>query len=114
MQNESKYSKLELVEKLFRTKDYILLSLAFLADLYREIFELIFITCKRIHRILPFNYSLPSVYSAVPGMCKTKEIKKVVRDGKAYFLLTSKGKKSIKRKFPLFFYRLKNRMDYGG
>lgn len=91
------------MEKLLRPKDYVLLGLALFSDLYFYIAEPLSLTIKKIHGFLPPDYPASNFYGVIKRMYKTKEIKKVVKNGETYLCLTGYGRRSIKRKFPLFF-----------
>lgn len=89
------------MEKFLRPKDKILLGLNLLMDFSNEFFEPISTTMAKIYHSLPPDYKPPSFYAAFYRTLATGEIKKLIKDEKPYYQLTSLGKKRLQRKFPL-------------
>jgi len=91
--------------KLLRIKDYLKLGLALAEDLLRELdrpIGLDAIARREMYGWVPEEYQPTSRFVAARRLLETGEIEKTIRSGKPYFRLTSKGRESIKRDFPIF------------
>lgn len=94
---------MNLMKKLLKTSDKILISLAFLGDLVIEVYSRGhgFKGNKGFLESLKLENS--TLRSALSRSLKTGDIEKVVgKDGHAYYKLTSPGKGKVKRIFPLY------------
>lgn len=92
--------------KLFRLRDYILLSAALAGDILEEFRlagGLVPAAMKGRYGFVPPKYKKASYLSTVSRMFTTGDINKVTDSrGKVYLELTSIGAKKLKRRFPLF------------
>lgn len=106
MTDRPKIVNIRLVGKLFRIKDYILLSAAFTGDLLevtRSGWGVMPSAMKNMYGFIPSNWKYSSYLTRVSGMLTTGDIKKTVgKRGGVYLELTSSGKTNFRRRFPLF------------
>jgi len=90
--------------KLFRSRDILLLGLANLLDFSEEVrdpFHLLSYSYKNMYGWVPKQYQKHNFYQLISRSYKAKFIEKVERDGKMYIRITSEGKKTIQRDFPM-------------
>lgn len=89
------------MEKLLSPKDRILLGLSIIGDLFFEIAEPPSITIGKLKGGLPSDYRTTNFYASLYRTLRTGEIEKIIKNGQAYYRLTSAGKDKIKRDFSL-------------
>lgn len=90
---------------LLRIQDRILLSLAFLEDLFEDLADaggLMSNAYENIYGFIPQRYKRSNFYASVSYGLKTGNVEKIKKDGKPHLRLTGRGKKKIIRDFPLF------------
>lgn len=90
--------------KLLKTKDILLLGLANLLDFSEEVrdpFHLLSHSYKNMYGWVPKQYHKHNFYQLISRSYKAKFIEKVEKDGKIYIRITSEGKKTIQRDFPM-------------
>lgn len=93
--------------KRLRVRDKLLLGLAIFGDLYFEVAEPLSAQLGKIKGVLPPNYKSTNFAATVSKMLKTGYIEKVIKKREPYFRLTSAGKKTLVRDFPIFSLRKK-------
>ncbi len=92
--------------KLIRLQDYILIGAALLGDVHRE-FKLVGGLVPNLlearYGFVPPNYKRSSYQTAVSSLLKIGDIqKKINTKGEIYLELSSSGRQSFKRSFPIF------------
>ena len=94
------------MSKLYRLKDFILLTASFSGDLieeFRMVVGLVPSLVEARYGFVPPKYKKQSYFTEVSRLIKTGDInKKADKKGNAYLELTSKGKERLKRRFPIF------------
>lgn len=93
-----------MAKKMLGLKDYLRLVLAGAEDLFEEISGLGGIvgeSYKQMYGFVPRRYRRSYFLKTISEMLTTDEIEKVIRDGKPYFRLTGRGKKKLRREFPI-------------
>jgi len=97
--------------KLLSVKDRVLLSLAFLGDVFDEarlLGGLVPLNYEQLYGWVPPQYKRGNFYQAVSVLFKTGDIGRSAENGKAYLVLTNQGRKTVVRKFPMLqFARIK-------
>lgn len=92
------------MRKFLKSKEILLLGLAGLLDAAEEIrdpFRLISSSYKSMYGWIPEKYKKHNFYQLVSRSFKTQLIEKVEKDGEIYIRITTEGKKTIKRDFPM-------------
>lgn len=93
------------MKKLLRKRDYLLLGLAGVVDLYNDLKDPLGIMGKIYegsqYRWLPNLYRKTNYYGAVHYALKTGDIEKIIKNGQVYIRLSDKGLKNIHRDFPI-------------
>lgn len=92
------------MRKLLKTKDILLLNLANLLDVAEEIRDplgLMSFSYKSMYGWVPRSYKRHNFNQLVSRSLKTQLIEKVEKDGEVYIRITSKGRKTIHRDFPM-------------
>ena len=90
--------------KLLSVKDRILLGLAFWGDVFDEVRLLggvVPLTYKQVYGWVPPRYRRTNFYQTISALFKTDNIEKRGENGKMYLVLTSRGVRTVRRKFPL-------------
>lgn len=90
--------------KLLKPKDILLLGLAGVGDILQEIrdpLHLVSDAYKATYGFVPKAYKRQNFTQVVSRSIKTRDIEKVIKDGKVYLRLTSRGTKNIHRDFPI-------------
>lgn len=90
--------------KILGNKERILLALAFLGDAFDEarlVGGIIPTAYKNLYGWVPPRYKRSNFYQSVSRLVKTGEIKKTIKEGEVALVLTNRGVKTLKRKFPL-------------
>lgn len=85
-------------------KDRILLGMAALEDVITEVRRLgglMEVTMQQVYGWVPEHYRKGTAQVTVWRMLRTGDIEKVIKNGEAYFRLTSRGVKKVTRDFPL-------------
>ena len=91
-----------------RVQDRILLSLAFLGDLFEDLADaggIMSASYRQIYGFTPRKYKKSNFLSGVRYALRTGKIEKIIKDDQAYFRLTGKGKKRLIRDFPLVWFQ---------
>ncbi|MBL7159273.1 hypothetical protein ISS85_02265 [Candidatus Microgenomates bacterium] len=89
---------------LLRVQDRILLSLAFLEDLFEDVAGaggLAGFSYKQIYGFVPKKYRKSNFMASVNYALKTEKIEKIIKKGQPYLKLTGQGKKKLVRQFSL-------------
>lgn len=97
--------------KLLRFRDKLLLALAFAGDLFeqgRDPFDLVSLAYRNVYGFVPKTYRKSSFSSNVSHLQRTGYIEKVKIKGEPYLRLTSVGKDSLYRDFPLLSFQKKS------
>ena len=92
------------MRKFFRSRDILLLGLATILDTFEEIRDPLRImssSYKSMYGWIPRRYQRHNFYQLVSRSLKTQLIEKIEKDGKIYMRITSEGKKTIQRDFPM-------------
>lgn len=92
------------MRKLFKPKDILLLSLASLLDVAEEMRDPLGImrfSYKSMYGWVPRRYKLHNFNQLVSRSLRTHLIEKIEKGGEVYMRITSEGKKTIKRDFPM-------------
>ena len=87
-----------------RIQDRVLLSLAFLGDLFEDVADaggIMSVSYKQIYGFVPQKYKKHNFHSAVYYALKTGNLEKVIKSGKPYLKLTGQGEKKLIRQFSL-------------
>lgn len=90
--------------KLLRARDILLLTLAGIGDIAQEIKDPMQIMGKsyeNMYGFIPKRYKRSNFFQTVRRNLKTGNIERITKDGKAYLRLTSAGKNSLVRDFPI-------------
>lgn len=90
--------------KILGNKERILLTLAFLGDVFEEmrlVGGLVPTTYKNVYGWVPPRHKRHNFYQSVSRLVRTGEIRKTVKRGEVFLTLTNKGLKTLTRKFPL-------------
>lgn len=96
--------------KLLKTKDILLLRLANLLDVAEEIRDplgLVSLSYKSMYGWIPRKYRRHNFHQLVSRSLKTQLIEKVEKGGEVYMRITSEGRKTIKRDFPMLSFQNK-------
>ena len=89
---------------LLRIQDRILLSLAFLGDLFEDLADaggIMSASYKQVYGFTPRKYKRNNFVAAVKYGLRTERIEKVIKKNRPYLRLTGKGKNKLMRDFPL-------------
>lgn len=92
------------MKKLLRTKDILLLTLAGIGDIAEEVKDPMHIwssSYKSMYGFIPKRYKKSNFAQMVNRNLKTGDIEKIVKDGKTYLRLSSRGTTKIHRDFPI-------------
>lgn len=92
------------MKKLLRPKDILFLTLAGVGDTFEELrdpLQVMGSAYKSMYGFIPRRYKRSNFVQAVHRSLRTGDIEKVAKDGQVYLRLTSAGKESIQRDFPL-------------
>ena len=95
---------------LLRIQDRILLSLAFLGDLFEDLADaggLMSASYKQIYGFIPKKYKKHNFVSAVNYALRTGKIEKIVKNNEVCFRLTGKGEKKLIKDLPLAWFQKK-------
>lgn len=98
------------MKKILRPKDVFYLALSGALDFFEDIhdaFGLPSYAYKQIYGWVPEKFKKHNFYVTTYRALKTGEIKRIVKNGQAYFRLTSQGKEKLKRDFPLLSFQRK-------
>lgn len=98
------------MKKLLRTRDILLLGLAGALEIYQEVkdpFNTFADGYKFLYGYTPRKFRKENYRHLVWRSLKTGYIEKIVKGDRVYLRLTSKGRKKIKRDFPLFLLQKK-------
>lgn len=90
--------------KLLRARDILLLTLAGIGDLAQEIkdpMQLMGKSYETMYGFIPRRYKRHNYLQLVNRNLKTGNIEKIIKDNKPYLRLTSAGKSSLVRDFPI-------------
>lgn len=92
------------MRKFLKPKDILLLGLANLLDAteeFRDPFHLISSSYKSMYGWVPEQYRKHNFYQLLSRSYKANFIEKIEKGGKIYIRITSEGKKTIQRDFPM-------------
>ena len=92
------------MRRLLRTKDILLLTMAGIGDLFQEVrdpLEILSTAYKQMYGFVPGMYARRNFSQAVWRSLKTGDIEKVIKNNKAYLVLTTNGREKVRREFPL-------------
>lgn len=92
------------MRKFLKPKEILLLGLANLLDAAEEIqdpFRVISSSYKSMYGWVPARYRKHNFYQLISRSLKTKLIEKIEKDGEIYIRITTEGKKTIQRDFPM-------------
>lgn len=98
------------MDKLLKISDRIILGLAIFEDFFEDVQGIggtIGQAYKDVYGYMPRKYKKSNFYAACLRRLSTKEIKRVMVDGRPYLRLTGKGKRKLVRYFPLLKLREK-------
>ena len=91
-----------------RVQDRILLTLAFLGDVFEDLADaggLMSASYKQIYGFTPRKYKKSNFLSGVRYALRTGKIEKIIKNNQVYFRLTGKGEKKLVRDFPLIWFQ---------
>lgn len=92
------------MKKFLKPKEILLLGLANLLDAAEEIkdpFRLMSSSYKSMYGWVPRRYRKHNFYQLISRSLKTRFIEKIEKDGEIYIRITTEGKKTIQRDFPM-------------
>lgn len=92
------------MRKFLKPKEILLLGLANLLDAAEEIqdpFRLMSSSYKNMYGFVPTRYRKHNFYQLVSRSLRTRFIEKIEKDGEIYIRITTEGKKTIQRDFPM-------------
>lgn len=96
--------------KLLSLPDRLLLGQALLGDVFEDLADaggLMSFSYKQVYGFVPQRYQRRYFVQTLSRKFKTGEMKKVIRNGKAYLCLTRRGQEKVERLFP--YQRFQNR-----
>lgn len=96
------------MRKFLKPKDILLLGLANLLDAAEEIqdpFRIMSSSYKNMYGWIPRRYQKHNFYQLVSRSLKTHLIEKVEKRGEIYMRITSEGRKTIRRDFPMLSFQ---------
>jgi len=92
------------MRKFLRSRDILFLTLANMLDAAEEIkdpLRLMSSSYENMYGWIPGRYKRHNFYQLVSRSLKTKHIEKIEKDEKIYMRITSEGRKTIQRDFPM-------------
>lgn len=92
------------MKKFLKPKEILLLGLANLLDAAEEIqdpFRLMSSSYKNMYGWVPRRYRKHNFYQLISRSLRTRFIEKIEKDGEIYIRITTEGKKTIQRDFPM-------------
>ena len=95
-------------KKLLGMRDYLSLALGGAGDLFEDLADaggLMSFSYKQVYGFVPRRYKKSYFLKTISQTLTTGEIEKIIKNGKPYLRLTSRGKKKFQRDFPILSLR---------